>query len=332
MKTVKLNLEDKQSWRKFQHVLTSFASDYIDVIAPERAVFKLQEQVLTLCFTLIKTDDRNQANLFTQNLEAFLSRLQLVGVRRVELEFLAIAGGVPTLSRGFDLNYIPAASLVGVTKAIASKRQSRLNLFRASNLVRQFKTWLASPQVQQNIETTSKLVIRDPKNFLAKTGDLAKANFIVAINWVDTFPWEEWATSKVNGQKRRHQRNMVKALVEDFLILAVALFLLVIAVDFLSGPSINLANVPAYHYDKALDSPLSRCGFPGLSKKNYVCLNRGMSYKQVVNILGAQGKPLGIDKQFGDRAVVIAWEGEKGDFNATFKDDRLVAKAQRNLS
>jgi len=330
MKTVKLNLEDKQSWRKFQHVLTSFVSDYIDLIAPERTVVKLEDQVLTLSFTLIKADDRDQANLFTGKLEAFLSRLQLVGVRRVELEFLAIAVDTPVLARGFDLTYISAASLVTTNTAIARKTGSSRS--RPAQLVRHVKNWLASPQVQQNLQKTSKLVVRDPKGLLAKTGELAKANFMVAINWVDTFPWEDWTKGKVEGLKRRHQRHPLKSLLEDFLILAVMLFLLLQAIDFLASPSINLANVPPQHYDKTLDSPLSRCGLPGLSKKNYVCLTRGMAYKQVANILGAEGKPLGIDQQFGDRSVVIAWQSDKGEFNATFKDDQLVAKAQRNLS
>ena len=338
MKTVKLNLEDRLSWQKFQHVLTSFASDYIDLLAPEQTLFKLDQQTLRLSFALISNysdsledvSRRTRANVFTQNLEAFLARLPLVEVRRVELELIDLNNDETLLARGFDLNLVPATTSEIATQS-KSVEKSAIVVRRLSGLVHRAKVWLTSPEVQQNISSTSKLAIRNPKTFLAATGNLAKENFVTAINWVDTFPWEDWAKSTVAKQKRRHDRNLFKALVEDFLLLALLVFLSITAVDMLSVPAVNLANLPS-HYDQALDTPASRCGWAGLNKKNYVCLSRGMSYRQVVNILGTEGKPLGFDQTFGDKAVIVSWQNAEQAMNVTFREDSLVAKAYRDLS
>jgi len=341
MKTVKLNLEDKLSWQKFQHVLTSFTSDYIDLVAPEQTLFKLDQQTLRLSFVLINEysdsvrDDyrRTKANIFTQNLEAFLGRLPLVEVGRVELELIDPSNDEAILTTGFNFNYVSAA-----TSAIAPRQKSlaynlvfQKSSLVLSNLVDRAKNWITKPEVQQNIQKTGKLAIRSPKTFLATTGNFAKQNFITTINWVDTFAWEEWAKNRVTQQKRRHDRNLFKALVEDFFVLALIVFLSITAVNFLSVPTVNLANVPS-HYDRALDTPNSRCDWAGLTKKNYVCLSRGMSYRQVVSILGGEGTPLGFDKRFGDKAVIVSWQRGEGAMNITFREDYLVAKAYRDLS
>jgi hypothetical protein len=336
MKTVKLNLEDRLSWQKFQHVLTSFASDYIDLLAPEQTLFKLDHQTLRLSFALISnySDDlqdvsrRTRANIFTQNLEAFLARLPLVEVRRVELELIDLNNDETILATGFDLSYVPASAIATRPKFT---NKSALVTRKLANLVNRAKAWLTTPEVQQNIASTSKLAIRNPKTFLAATGNLAKENFIVAINWVDTFPWEDWAKNRVAQQKRRHDRNLFKALVEDFLLLALLVFLSITAVNMLSVPAVNLANLPS-HYDQALDTPTSRCDWAGVNKKNYVCLSRGMSYRQVVSILGSEGKPLGFDQKFGDQAVIVSWQTPEQAMNITFREDSLVAKAYRDLS
>jgi hypothetical protein len=336
MKTVKLNLEDRLSWQKFQHVLTSFASDYIDLLAPEQTLFKLDQKTLRLSFALISNYSDSlqdvsrltKANVFTQNLEAFLARLPLVEVRRVELELIDLNNDETILATGFDLSYVPTSAIATYQK---STNKSALVTRKLANLVNRAKAWLTSPEVQQNIASTSKLAIRNPKTFLAATGSLAKENFIVAINWVDTFPWEDWAKNRVAQQKRRHDRNLFKALAEDFLLLALLVFLSITAVNMLSVPAVNLANLPS-HYDQALDTPTSRCDWAGINKKNYVCLSRGMSYRQVVNILGGEGKPLGFDQKFGDKAVIVSWQTLEQAMNITFREDSLVAKAYRDLS
>jgi hypothetical protein len=329
MKTVKLNLKDKLSGQKFQHILTSFASDYIDLVAPEQTLFKLDQQTLIISFVLIDTsiiNDRTRANIFTQNLEAFLTRLPLVETRRVELELVNLHNDETLFTTGFNLNYIAAIASNSSSKSTLQKLTSA-----PVNLVRNFKFWLTQPQVQQNINHTTQLAVRSPKTFLAATGNFAKQNLIVAIDWVDTFPWEDWAKKGVAQQKRRHDRNLFKALVEDFLVIALLIFMSITVVDMLSIPPVNLANVPS-HYDQALDTPVSRCDWAGVTKKNYVCLARGMSYRQVVSILGVEGKPLGFDDKFGDKSVIVAWQQGNGAMNITFRGDYLVAKAYRDLS
>jgi hypothetical protein len=335
MKTVKLNLEDKLSWQKFKHVLTSFASDYIDLVAPEQTLFKLEQQTLRLSFVLINNysdsvqDEyrRTKANIFTQNLEAFLGRLPLVEVRRVELEMCDPNNDETVMTTGFDFNYISASAIAPHQKS----SNSALISLKFTNLVDRAKAWITQPEVQENIQKTGKLAIRNPKTFLAATGNFAKQNFISTINWVDTFPWEAWAKNRVAQQKRRHDRNLFKALVEDFFILALLVFLSITAVNMLSVPTVNLANLPSHH-DQALDTPNSRCDWAGLTKKNYVCLSRGMSYRQVVSILGGEGTPLGFDKKFGEKAVIVSWKNGEGAMNVTFREDYLVAKAYRDLS
>lgn len=332
MKTVRLNLEDRQSWQKFQHVLTSFASDYIDLVAPEQTEFKFEQQVLSLGFTLIAaTPDRERANYFTQSLENFLKRLRLVGVRRVELEFFAIGAESPVLDCGFDVPFIePPATTTSIVRnsgQIAATSRRRLG----GSLAQRVKGWLTNPQIQENFQAASRLVVRDPKGLLEAAKNSTVEKFSQTITWVDTFPWEQWAKQKIAGQKRRHRRNLFKALVEDFAVIALLIVCLFFAADFLSGPTLNLAAMPQQHYDSNPTGVRYRCGNTGLSLKNYVCLSRGMTYNQVASILGAEGKPLGIDNKFGDRAVIISWGNGEKALNATFKEDALVSKAQRNL-
>ncbi len=330
MKTVKLNLIDRLSWQKFQHVLTSFASDYIDLVAPEQTLFQLDQKILRLSFALIGNHcDHDKANAFTRALETFLARLPLVEVERVELELIDLSNDEVVLTTGFNLAYIAETS--AITKSAKSLTKKILPQRRLANLVGRAKTWITSPKVKQNIQTASNLAIRNPKTFLAATGNLAKENLITAVNWVDRFPWENWAKNQVAQQKRRHERNLFKAIAEDLILLALMIFITITAVDFLSAPSLNLASLPNQHYDRVLANPNSRCGWAGLNRKNYVCLTRGMTYREVVSILGGEGKPLGFDKKFGEKAVIVSWSKGDGTMNVTFNQDSLVAKAYRNL-
>ena len=57
-----------------------------------------------------------------------------------------------------------------------------------------------------------------------------------------------------------------------------------------------------------------------------------MRYDQVASILGSDGKPLGIDRKYGDRAVIISWSSPELSLNATFVNDQLVSRAYRQLS
>jgi len=57
-----------------------------------------------------------------------------------------------------------------------------------------------------------------------------------------------------------------------------------------------------------------------------------MRYDQVSSILGGEGRPLGIDHKYGDRAVIVSWSNNDLSMNATFVDDKLVSRAYRQLT
>ena len=343
MKAVRLNLEDRQAWQKLQHVLTSLASDYMDLVAAEQTEFKFEQKVLSIAFTLIASNsDRDRLNEFTQNIDRYFNRLQLVGVQRIEWEFYMIGEAVPVLAQGRDIPLIAApAPLPQNALARDAQRSPVRNAkenslakgkFKASNLVRRIRGWLVDPKTLESARTTSRIVIRDPRGALDAVRTTAIAKFNDTIQWVDTFPWETWTKEKSQQIKRRHQRNLVRAVIEDVLILGVMLIAAFWLVESLSAPSFNLALLPKQHQDTNMTNVQYRCGNPAVSLKNYVCLGKGMRYDQVASILGSEGKPLGIDRKFGDRAVIISWTSSDLSMNATFVNDQLVSRAYRQLT
>lgn len=342
MKTGKLNLAERASWQKFQHILTSFVSDYIALVAPERTKFRFEQQSLFLTFVLIKTNsDRNLVNQFTHSLEQFLARLELVGVRQIELDFVATnAEEVSLFQHRAEIEFIsPSAIQVNSQPGIKSLSSSARgkNIKRrgipGSSIATSARNWLSSPKLRQNFRNASNLIVRDPKGALLDTGSFAKEKFVTVINWVDTFPWLSWKNSVIEGQKRRHARNLFKALVEDFLILSALVISLLWGVNAISFASIDIATMPVAHYDNEIGTQKYRCGIlPGVNKRNYLCLGRAMSYKQVASILGGDGQPLGNSPSYGKEGVVLSWKTwNGGSLNATFAGDRLVARAYENI-
>ena len=343
MKAVRLNLEDRQAWQKLQHVLTSLASDYMDLVAAEQTEFKFEQKVLSIAFTLIASNsDRDRLNEFTQNIDRYFNRLQLVGVQRIEWEFYMIGEAVPVLAQG---RYIPliaaptplpqnALARDAQRSPVRNAKENSLSKgkFKASNLVRRIRGWLVDPKTLESARTTSRIMIRDPRGALDAVRTTAIAKFNDTIQWVDTFPWEDWTKEKSQQIKRRHQRNLVRAVIEDVLILGVMLIAAFWLVESLSAPSFNLALLPKQHQDTNMTNVQYRCGNPAVSLKNYVCLGKGMRYDQVASILGSEGKPLGIDHKFGDRAVIVSWTSSDLSMNATFVNDQLVSRAYRQLT
>ena len=347
MKAVRLNLEDRQAWQKLQHVLTSLASDYMDLVAAEQTEFKFEQQILSIAFTLISAEaDQVRLNEFTNSVDRYFNRLQLVGVRRVEWEFYLIGESVPVLAQGRDIAFLqappplPQSALVPKSQrslANRSPNNSQTNaLARAksgvSNLVQRVRGWLTDPQTLAMARTTSRISIRDPRGALIAVKDMAIVKFNDTIQWVDTFPWETWTKEKAQQIKRRHQRNLVRAIIEDVLIVGVLCIAAFWLVESLSGPSFNLALLPQQHHDSNMMDVKYRCGNPAVSLKNYVCLSRGMRYDQVAQILGSEGKPLGFDRKLGSQAVVISWESSDLLMNATFVDDRLINRSYRQIT
>ena len=300
MKAVQLNLEDKQDWRKLQHILTSFAADYMDLLAAEQTEFKFEQQVLSITFMLISTNsDHDRLNAFTQNIDRYFNRIQLLGVRRIEWGFYLIGEAITVLAQERDIPLVCAPAPLPQTIAAAQR--------------------------------TSRITIRDPRVVLEIVRTIAIAKFNDTIQWVDTFPWEAWTKEKAQQIKRRHQRNLVRAVIEDVLVLGVMLIGLWWLTESLSSPTVNLALLPSRHFDNNITTAQYRCGNPAIALKNYVCLGRGMRYDQVASILGTEGKPLGINHNYGDRAVIISWAGKDLVMNATFVDDKLVTRAYRQL-
>lgn len=352
MRVTNLNLEDRRSWLKFQHILTSFVSDYIDLVAPEQTDVRLQSQVLTIAFSFIDgSENADYVNQFTQNLEGWLGRLRLVAVRRIQLEFYGPDGSEPVLTRGMDIDYIPASALStavdgGATVPSATRR--------SMGIVRRLRGWLLSPENLANAQRTGRLAVRDPKGFLNSARVLVVSNFVQAVDWVDTFPWEEKFNNGIKWQKRRHERNLGKALFEDGVIFLVLAMALVWLANFFAAPTLDVSVMPPQHYDRNMDAPRYRCSFPGVSLENYVCLQRGMSYEQVASIFGGEGKPLSVDYQFSDatlnvqeiqrklergetvdyrqQPIVISWQTGNMVINTTFKDNELVARGYRKIS
>jgi hypothetical protein len=343
MKAVRLNLEDRQAWQKLQHVLTSLASDYMDLVAAEQTTFKFEQQVLSIAFTFISSNpNRERLNEFTQTIDRYFNRLQLVGVQRIEWEFYLIGESAPVLAQGRDIALVAApAPLPQNALARNDKRSLATNSkesaiskgkSKVGNLVKGVKSWLTDPKTIQAAQTVSRITIRDPKGALNAVRLGAIAKFNDTIQWVDTFPWEDWTKEKFQQVKRRHQRNLVRAVIEDVLILLVMAIAAFWLIESLSPPSFNLALLPKQHYDTNMTSAQYRCGNPAISLKNYVCLSQGMRYDQVASILGAEGKPLGFDPKYGDRAVIVSWATPELSMNATFVNDKLVARAYRQLT
>jgi hypothetical protein len=293
MKAVRLNLEDKQAWQKLQHVLTSLASDYMDLVAAEQTEFKFEQQVLSIAFTLITSAaNRDRLNEFTQTIDRYFNRLQLVGVRCIEWEFYVIGEAAPFLVQGRDIPLIePPAPLNAIAR-----------------------------------DTAKRSPVQNPKGAL----DAVRIKAIAKFN--DTIQWEAWMQEKSQQIKRRHQRNLVRSIIEDVLILGVLAIASLWLIEALARPTFNLALLPKQHHDSNMTNVQYRCGNPAINLKNYICLARGMRYDQVASILGAEGKPLGIDRKFGDRAVIISWSSPDLGMNATFVNDKLVSRAYRQLT
>ena len=75
---------------------------------------------------------------------------------------------------------------------------------------------------------------------------------------------------------------------------------------------------------------------PGISKKEFDQLKSGMSYEEVVKIVGSEGEVLSESGNEGEdlHTVMYSWEGESGwgsNANAMFQGGKLNTKAQMGL-
>ena len=70
----------------------------------------------------------------------------------------------------------------------------------------------------------------------------------------------------------------------------------------------------------------------GVTMANYDKLQTGMTYTEVVEILGSAGKKLNADETAEPNTVTYMWGGDQvGNMRVRFRNDRLLEKSQYNL-
>lgn len=72
----------------------------------------------------------------------------------------------------------------------------------------------------------------------------------------------------------------------------------------------------------------------GVTMENFNKLETGMSYEEVVSILGSEGEILSESEIAGSKATMYTWDGDSGwgaNMNVMIQDGELVSKAQFGL-
>ena len=74
---------------------------------------------------------------------------------------------------------------------------------------------------------------------------------------------------------------------------------------------------------------------PGISAEEFAQLRAGMSYSEVVSIIGSEGELMSENEMAGYRTQMYMWEGEGtfgvGNANALFQNGEMVQKSQFGL-
>ena len=72
----------------------------------------------------------------------------------------------------------------------------------------------------------------------------------------------------------------------------------------------------------------------GATLREYQALQTGITLGQAIGIIGCNGEEISRVSYGGQETVMVSWPGETsffGNMNATFDNDRLVAKGQLGL-
>lgn len=71
----------------------------------------------------------------------------------------------------------------------------------------------------------------------------------------------------------------------------------------------------------------------GVTMANFSKLSTGMTYEQVVEILGEHGEEISSNEIAGIRTVMYMWEGGSmgANMNAMFQNDKMMQKSQFGL-
>jgi hypothetical protein len=90
--------------------------------------------------------------------------------------------------------------------------------------------------------------------------------------------------------------------------------------------------IEATEYTRPRGSARSESARSGLTYENYLRITEGMTYGEVVDILGSNGKEVSRSEIAGFTTVMYMWEGRGvANMNAMFQNGRLVTKAQFGL-
>lgn len=108
--------------------------------------------------------------------------------------------------------------------------------------------------------------------------------------------------------------------------------------DATDGPTgENLVSIAPDDYGRAASeaAPEVAENDPGISATEFAQLRAGMSYSQVVDIIGFEGELMSENEIAGYRTQMFMWDEEgsfsMGNANATFQNGEMVAKAQFGL-
>jgi len=89
---------------------------------------------------------------------------------------------------------------------------------------------------------------------------------------------------------------------------------------------------PSKSLPDATKVPARTDPFPGVTLENFGRIKDGMSYSDVVKILGKEGTEISSSNIAGYKTVMYQWEGQGfGNMNAMFQNGKLVSKAQFGL-
>ena len=71
----------------------------------------------------------------------------------------------------------------------------------------------------------------------------------------------------------------------------------------------------------------------GVTMEKFTAINEGMTYEEVVKILGSEGEVISSNELAGIKTVMYKWNGTSvmSNMNATFQNGKMVSKAQLGL-
>ena len=98
----------------------------------------------------------------------------------------------------------------------------------------------------------------------------------------------------------------------------------------------NIVSIAPDEYSKEGEAqPAPAKNKPGISASEFGQLRAGMTYPEVVEIIGSEGELISENEMAGYRTQMFAWDEEGtfgvGNANAMFQNGRMVSKSQFGL-